>query len=156
MPPYRTRMAPQNTRTQDSGMTIARISIGVFLGGVAVLVVYKLMFAAPQSDPGALLAVAEKALQDLQESKHKVAGNEVREIQRLCEQYMLQKQEQCPSSMEDLKAAGVTARVKRDPWGSEYIIKCPGTHGRVDVISAGPDRKLASNDDINSWSVQKP
>lgn len=124
-------------RRRSRGMTLIEILvvlaiIGLIVGGVSVV-----------------------AFNAFSESKVKVAYNEVVEIQKLCEQYMLQKNDKCPKNMQDLKAAGVTARVKKDPWGEEYIITCPGEHGPVDVTSLGPDKKPGGNDDINSWEDPK-
>lgn len=124
-------------RRRSRGMTLIEILvvlaiIGLIVGGVSVV-----------------------AFNAFSESKVKVAYNEVVEIQKLCEQYMLQKNDKCPKSMQDLKAAGVASRVKKDPWGEEYIITCPGTNGPVDVTSNGPDKKPQGGDDINSWEDPK-
>lgn len=73
------------------------------------------------------------------ESKQKAAASDVLKVQGACEQYMLQKNNACPRSMTDLKAAGVVARVQKDPWGGEFVITCPGQHAPVDVTSYGPD-----------------
>lgn len=134
---HSTRQALRRRRRRSRGMTLIEILvvlaiIGLIVGGVSV--------------------VAFNALSD---SKVKVAYNEVVEIQKLSEQYMLQKNDKCPKSMADLKAAGVTARVKKDPWGEEYVITCPGQHGPVDVTSYGPDKKPSGGDDINSWEDPK-
>lgn len=43
----------------------------------------------------------------------------------------------------------------RDGWGTAFHITCkdqPSSH-RVGIISAGPDRKLGSSDDLASWKV---
>lgn len=131
------RRALAARRRRSRGMTLIEILvvlaiIGLIVGGVSVV-----------------------AFNAFSESKVKVAHNEVVEIQKLCEQYMLQKNDKCPKSMQDLKAAGVTARVKKDPWGEEYIITCPGEHGPVDVSSNGPDRKPGGGDDLLSWEDLK-
>lgn len=41
-----------------------------------------------------------------------------------------------------------------DPWGSEYQLKAPGEHGRVDIFSYGADGKEGGQDldaDIGNW-----
>lgn len=40
-----------------------------------------------------------------------------------------------------------------DPWGNPYIYHCPGTHGpdSYGLLSAGPDGKEGTSDDIVSW-----
>ena len=41
----------------------------------------------------------------------------------------------------------------KDPWGSDYIYKSPGTHNprSYAVLSYGPDGKEGDNDDITNW-----
>ena len=124
-------------RRRSRGMTLIEILvvlaiIGLIVGGVSV--------------------VAFNAFGD---AKLKSAGNDVINVQKACEQYMLQKNDKCPKSMQDLKAAGVVSRVQKDPWGEEFIITCPGEHGPVDVMSYGPDKKVGGGDDIVSWEAPK-
>lgn len=81
------------------------------------------------------------------------AKKDVIQIQQSVEMYMTQKRGKCPKSLQDLKAAGITSRVAKDPWGKDYSLKCPGENGRpVDVISGGPDGELGTEDDINNFS----
>jgi general secretion pathway protein G len=45
-------------------------------------------------------------------------------------------------------------KVPKDPWGTEYIYKFPGTHGDYDLISYGADGSeggSGENKDIVSW-----
>lgn len=127
----------QRRRRLSRGMTLIEILvvlaiIGLIVGGVSV--------------------VAFSALAD---SKVKAAASDVIKLQAACEQFMLQKNDKCPKTMADLKAAGVVARVQKDPWGEEFQIVCPGEHGPVDVISFGPDRKAGGGDDVMSWEAPK-
>jgi len=41
-----------------------------------------------------------------------------------------------------------------DPWGNHYIYYFPGKHvpGSYDLLSAGPDGKEGTDDDIVSWA----
>lgn len=124
-------------RRRTRGMTLIEILvvlaiIGLIVGGVSV--------------------VAFNAFAD---SKVKAAANDVINVQKACEQYLLQKNDKCPKSMQDLKAAGIVGRVQKDPWGEEFQIVCPGEHGSVDVISYGPDKKQGGGDDIVSWEAPK-
>jgi general secretion pathway protein G len=126
----RTAVAARGTR----GMTLIEILvvlaiIGLIMGGVAVAAFSRLSGA--QADQ---------------------AKNDVLEIENLSEMYMLQKSGKCPKSMKDLKAAGITKKVKKDPWGTEYKITCPAQHSdSVDVSSAGKDKQFGNEDDVNSW-----
>ncbi|MDY7000887.1 MAG: type II secretion system protein GspG, partial [Thermodesulfobacteriota bacterium] len=46
----------------------------------------------------------------------------------------------------------------KDPWGNEYIYRCPGNEGRrYDIISLGADGKEDGegvNQDIRSWEKE--
>lgn len=44
--------------------------------------------------------------------------------------------------------------VPKDPWGNDYIYKCPGQHNQYefDISSMGPDGKTGGDDDIDNWS----
>ena len=43
--------------------------------------------------------------------------------------------------------------VTNDPWGNPYIYEAPGSHNEsgYDLMSAGPDGRTGSEDDILSW-----
>ncbi len=45
-------------------------------------------------------------------------------------------------------------RVPLDPWGNEYIYRCPGEHNAesYDLFSCGPDGQEGGGDDIDNWS----
>ena len=45
-------------------------------------------------------------------------------------------------------------KIPKDPWGREYIYRCPGEHGDYDLLSYGADGKPGGegeNADIVSW-----
>ncbi len=71
-------------------------------------------------------------------------------------QYKVQKRGKCPKSLQDLKAAGFTNQVGKDPWGNEYEFKCPGENQEVDVISGGPDNEIGTEDDISNAPDDTP
>jgi len=41
----------------------------------------------------------------------------------------------------------------KDPWGNPYIYRCPSTNAtrEYDLLSAGPDGKEGTADDVSSW-----
>ena len=126
------RIRTAAARKASRGMTLIEILvvlaiIGLIIGGVTV--------------------VASNAFSGAQED---TAKNEVLAIEQQVEMYKVQKKK-CPKSMQDLKAAGITKKVKKDPWGTPYDIKCPGEESPIEVRSAGPDKELGSDDDIKSW-----
>lgn len=120
-------------RKGSRGMTLVEILvvlaiIGLIVGGVAV--VAGNAFGSAQAD---------------------TARNEVIQIESASEMYMVQKKGACPKSIQDLRAGGVLKRVKKDPWGNPYTIKCPGEHSNIDVSSPGKDGEVGTADDVNSW-----
>jgi general secretion pathway protein G len=42
-----------------------------------------------------------------------------------------------------------------DPWGREYIYKCPGDHGPYDLYSCGSDGVAGTDDDIMNWKSSR-
>lgn len=120
------------------GMTLIEIMvvvaiIGLVMGGVGLM-----------------------AFNRFQDAQVDTAKKDVVQIQQAVEMYMTQKRGKCPRSMQDLKAAGIASKVSKDPWGSDYELKCPGGEGRsVDVISPGPDKESGSEDDISNFMEDK-
>lgn len=120
-------------RAATRGMTLIEILvvlaiIGLIMGGVAVM--------------------ASNALDG---ARVDTARSDIKTFTTGVEMYSIQKKGKCPKSLEDLKAAGVIKKVNQDPWGNDYVIKCPGEHDDVDISSAGPDGEFGNEDDINSW-----
>jgi general secretion pathway protein G len=127
------RLAARLAAARSSrGMTLIEILvvlaiIGLIMGGVAI--------------------VAFNAFDD---SKSKAAAKDIATLAQSVEMYRLQKNK-CPKSAQDLKAAGIIQKITKDPWGQDYVIKCPGEHGPVDISSPGKDGEIGGEDDINSW-----
>ncbi len=48
---------------------------------------------------------------------------------------------------------GYIERLPKDAWGNEYQYLSPGTHGKIDIFSLGPDG-IASDDDIGNWNLE--
>jgi len=42
-------------------------------------------------------------------------------------------------------------QIPKDPWGRDYIYKCPGEHGPYDLYSLGPDGQL-NEKAITNWA----
>jgi general secretion pathway protein G len=124
-------------RAATRGMTLIEILvvlaiIGLIMGGVAVV-----------------------AVNAMNSARVDTAGNDIGNLVQSVEMYQLQKKGKCPKTVQDLKAAGVVKKANTDPWGAEYVIKCPGEHDTVDISSPGPDGELGNEDDINSWDGDK-
>lgn len=59
-----------------------------------------------------------------------------------------------PGNMESWRGPYLTKAVPKDPWGKEYVYRCPGSHGDFDLFSYGPDGiegGEGENADIASW-----
>jgi general secretion pathway protein G len=43
--------------------------------------------------------------------------------------------------------------IPKDPWLNEYVYECPGRHNpsSFDIMSAGPDGRVGSEDDVCNW-----
>jgi general secretion pathway protein G len=85
----------------------------------------------------------------------KTAKIAVTTISQAAQQYMMENNSSCPNSVDDLVTNRNLAKKPRDPWGRDYMLKCPGTGDPdgVDVMSTGPDRQEGSADDIKSWEL---
>ena len=61
-----------------------------------------------------------------------------------------------PPLLPDWRGPYIKRGVPKDPWGNEYIYKCPGEHNTnsYDIYSYGPDRQEGGDDDIDNWSEQ--
>jgi hypothetical protein len=87
------------------------------------------------------------------ESEERVARSMVRRVS--VESYarwsMNNPSKACPDSALEL-AVYSGDRELRDPWGKTLVVLCDGTSSyRIRVLSAGPDAKFDTSDDIRSW-----
>jgi general secretion pathway protein G len=51
------------------------------------------------------------------------------------------------------KEGGYLDRLPTDPWGNAYMYLSPGTHGNIDIYSAGQDMQ-SPDDDIGNWNLE--
>jgi general secretion pathway protein G len=81
------------------------------------------------------------------------AKTRVTEIANATMQYMLDNGNSCPRSLDELVSQKYLKKGIKDPWGKDFIFRCPGTNDpdSADVISAGPDKAEGTADDIKSW-----
>lgn len=80
----------------------------------------------------------------------KTAKVNVTEIANAAVQYMVENSNECPNGMDDLVANKNLKKKIKDPWGQDFILKCPGENGDVDVVSKGPDKQEGTEDDVRS------
>jgi general secretion pathway protein G len=122
---------------RDEGMTLIEIMvvvaiIGLMMGTVGVV-----------------------AFNKYQKAKLTNAKQVVSNVKQALVHYAMENKDPCPKDLKELKAQKQIDKDPKDPWGEELIFKCPGEHDADggDVVSKGPDRKLGTEDDINSWDL---
>ena len=131
----RTRNEKRSPRIVDRGFTLLEIMvvlaiIGLIVGSVGVMVFNRFKRAQVQT-----------------------AKTRVTEISNATTQYMLDNSNTCPRGIDDLVAQKYLKKGLKDPWGKDFIFRCPGTNDTdgADVASAGPDKQEGTQDDITSW-----
>ena len=128
------RAAGAGRRTKDAGMTLMEIMIVFAL--IALI----------------MGAVGVGAFQYFKKGQMKTARIQVNEIMQKAQQYMMDNNNECPKTMEDLVAQKYMPRKQKDPWNKDFILRCPGqinTDG-IDVISVGPDGQEGTADDVKA------
>ena len=100
--------------------------------------------------------IAPNLLGRFERSKEEIAKTQI-EMLSSCVQSFYLDVGRCPQSMQELiQSADEKWRgpylakqiVPKDPWGRDYMYKCPGEHGVFDIYSLGPEGKPGS--DANS------
>lgn len=110
--------------------------------------------------------VAPRVLNRLGESKQKIARTQLEMLESALDQFKLDTG-RYPTTEEGLEALiknpGIKGwngpylkknKIPKDPWGRDFIYKCPGEHGEYDLYSLGADGKpggKGENADITSW-----
>ena len=100
--------------------------------------------------------VSIKVFSQLKKAKVSAARIGVRKIGDAAARFMAGAGAGCPKGLDELIAQGELSKSDaKDPWGTAYVFRCPGTQDTegVDVISWGPD-KIESTDDLRSWELQ--
>jgi general secretion pathway protein G len=127
---------PVRTRAVEAGMTLLEIMIVLALIGMV------------------MGAIGFGLNSYFKKGQIKTAKITVKSIAGAAQQYMMENNSNCPASLDDLvNNKNMTNQQKKDPWGKEYQMKCPGTGDPdgVDVMSTGPNKQEGGGDDIMSW-----
>lgn len=110
--------------------------------------------------------IAPRVLNKLGKSRQQIAKTQIEMLSAALDQFKLDTG-RYPTTEEGLKALIENPGIKgwdgpylkkkvipKDPWGRDYIYKCPGEHGEYDLYSLGADGKPGGegeNADIVSW-----
>lgn len=101
--------------------------------------------------------VSIKVFAQLKKAKVQTAKIGVKKIIDASGRFMAGPGSGCPKGIDELIAQGELSKNDgKDPWGTAYVFKCPGTQDTdgVDVTSWGPDKADGTADDIRSWEIQ--
>lgn len=85
----------------------------------------------------------------------KIAKQRVKDIMQGVTTYMIDNNN-CPKGLDDLVTNKYVEKGSvKDPWGKDYILRCPGTQETdgADVYSTGPDKQDGTDDDVQSWKL---
>jgi general secretion pathway protein G len=97
-------------------------------------------------------SIGVTVFKQFQKAQVKTAKLNVKEINDAITQYMIENNSECPKGMDDLAAKNNIRKAFKDPWGKDFIIKCPGASDPTgaDVSSSGPDKQEGTADDVKS------
>lgn len=101
--------------------------------------------------------VSIKVFAQLKKAKVQTAKIGVKKIIDASGRFMAGPGSGCPKGIDELIAQGELSKNDgKDPWGTAYVFKCPGSQDAdgVDVTSWGPDKADGTADDIRSWELQ--
>jgi general secretion pathway protein G len=98
-------------------------------------------------------SVGVYAWQRFKHARVTTARLDISNLQQALTQYRLETNDDCPAELNDLFRKKFVKKPPKDPWGKEFMYKCPGEHDTegADISSRGPDRQEGTDDDINSW-----
>ncbi|MBL7002733.1 MAG: type II secretion system major pseudopilin GspG [Gammaproteobacteria bacterium] len=63
---------------------------------------------------------------------------------------------EAPSEAKNWRKGGYVKKLRKDPWGNDYLYEYPGQHGEYDIYSLGADGQSGgeeNNADIGNWDI---
>jgi general secretion pathway protein G len=133
------RWLSRGARATERGFTLLEIMIVLAIMGLIVT------------------GVSIKVFSQLKKAKTQAARIGVKKIGDAAARFMAGAGAGCPKGIDELIAQGELSKSdSKDPWGTAYIFRCPGTQDPegVDVVSWGPDKVDGTTDDVRSWEIQ--
>ena len=110
--------------------------------------------------------VGPRLFAQIAKSEVKTARAQVAGLQKALDQYRIDTG-RYPSSEQGLRALNdkpadepkwggpyLSKALPKDPWGRDYLYRCPGTHGEYDLWSRGADNAAGDggeSSEISSW-----
>lgn len=98
--------------------------------------------------------IAVMAIKAWERARVRAAANDIAELSAAVEMYRLERGG-CPEHAQELVAAGMIKKLREDPWGAPYVLTCPGEHDEWDIVSSGKDTELGTEDDVESWDLER-
>lgn len=136
---------------KQRGFTLLEIMVVIVIIGVlASLVVPNLMGNKEKADKQAVsdIVALENALDMYKLDNHHYPTTN-QGLESLVEAPTL------PPLAANYNKEGYIKRLPADPWGNDYVLVNPGEHGAYDLLSAGPDGEMGTEDDITNWGLSK-
>ena len=64
---------------------------------------------------------------------------------------------QQPRDAQNWKGPYMKNEIPNDPWGAPYVYECPGKNNpsSYDLMSAGPDGRAGTEDDVTNWQSRR-
>jgi general secretion pathway protein G len=100
-------------------------------------------------------AAAFTGFAQLEKAKMKETKTQMRQIESALVQWQADSNETCPGALSELVTKKILNKEPKDGWNKAFIVKCPGEHGEIDLVSRGKDGKEGTEDDIKSWEDEK-
>jgi len=143
------RLHPNNFRHSQAFTLVEMLLVLVILATLAAIVIPKFAGRSEQAKVTAAasqISSIELALDqfEVDNGYYPKSGN----LNALLEQ---------PGDAQNWRGPYLKKNVPLDPWGNPYSYDYPGRHNAngYDLVSAGPDGRMGTDDDINNWDANK-
>ena len=138
-----------NIRNQ-SGFTLIEVMVVVVILGILAAVVVPQIMDEPDN------ARIGKAKQDIRALETALDRYRLHNADYPSSEQGLEALVKKPSGSPEAKSwkGPYVKKITSDPWQNDYQYLNPGTHGKIDIFSAGKDAATAE-DDIGNWNLDE-